>query len=473
MTTGAEHARQLETFGNPFERMAAQSQEAKTPSRRHARLAAEIDGGEWRKLTSYDVRKLLDTGDDFFTAQSLLDSENLVDGKRLAALGLGTESTLPETELTGDALNLRCTILESSVVPVEVAPGETPDTPSVIPPAEEEPVTLPGGGIDTDSSVPEEPAVEPEAPEEPEPEAVFYTITWVTGEDENGGLVEETAQVEEGTLPTYTDRDGRPAEPEREGYIFTGWDPEVTEAAGDATYTAIWTPEEEPKTDDLSGEANVSQVEAPGSKDANVEEESENANPEENSEDAGAEENFRDAGLEENPENAGPQEGTGFVLSLNGGDDVQAERVCLWGRFEKEAEEDTSNSSNEGSIEVLIDREPLPEGETLYLTPDVAASMTINITFPTGSGNKKLIVELLQMLPEMKKWADNPEDAWYYEAVQEATNEHDYNRDEVNVETWTVLKEGTDWAALELGWAANNGAPASKTAAESETPDGV
>ena len=77
------------------------------------------------------------------------------------------------------------------------------------------------------------------------------------------------------------------------------------------------------------------------------------------------------------------------------------------------------------------------------------------------------------MLPEMKKWADNPEDAWYYEAVQEAANEHDYTRDEMNVETWTVLKEGTDWAALELGWAANNGAPASKTAAESETPDGV
>ena len=67
------------------------------------------------------------------------------------------------------------------------------------------------------------------------------------------------------------------------------------------------------------------------------------------------------------------------------------------------------------------------------------------------------------MLPETKKWADNPEDTWYYEAVQEAANEHDYTRDEMNVETWTVLKEGTDWAALELGWAANNGAPASKT----------
>ena len=32
------------------------------------------------------------------------------------------------------------------------------------------------------------------------------------------------------------------------------------------------------------------------------------------------------------------------------------------------------------------------------------------------------------MLSEMKRWTDNPEDAWYYEAVQEATNEHAYER---------------------------------------------
>ena len=51
------------------------------------------------------------------------------------------------------------------------------------------------------------------------------------------------------------------------------------------------------------------------------------------------------------------------------------------------------------------------------------------------------------MLPEMKKWTDNPEDAWYYEAVQEATNEHEYER---------------DWKALEAEWANNGGASAPK-----------
>lgn len=78
------------------------------------------------------------------------------------------------------------------------------------------------------------------------------------------------------------------------------------------------------------------------------------------------------------------------------------------------------------------------------------------------------------MIPTMKTWIDNPKGTDYYEAVQEATNEHDYTRDETSVETWTALKEGTDWAALELGWAANNGASA--PAAEVETqglPDGI
>ena len=78
------------------------------------------------------------------------------------------------------------------------------------------------------------------------------------------------------------------------------------------------------------------------------------------------------------------------------------------------------------------------------------------------------------MLPEMKKWADNPEDAWYYEAVQEATNEHDYTRDETAVESWTLVKEHRDWAALELGWAANGGASAPQGETETQgLPDGI
>ena len=61
------------------------------------------------------------------------------------------------------------------------------------------------------------------------------------------------------------------------------------------------------------------------------------------------------------------------------------------------------------------------------------------------------------MLDTMKKWIDNPEDAWYYEAVQEATNEHAYERDEMGVvETWTEILAARDWAALEKGWADAN-----------------
>ncbi len=80
------------------------------------------------------------------------------------------------------------------------------------------------------------------------------------------------------------------------------------------------------------------------------------------------------------------------------------------------------------------------------------------------------------MLPSMKTWTDNPEGTWYYEAVQEATNEHDYTRDEMSIETWTLVKQHRDWAAIELGWAANNGASAPQTKPETETqslPDGI
>ncbi|MBD5169964.1 MAG: hypothetical protein HDT20_07615, partial [Oscillibacter sp.] len=81
------------------------------------------------------------------------------------------------------------------------------------------------------------------------------------------------------------------------------------------------------------------------------------------------------------------------------------------------------------------------------------------------------------MLPTMKLWTDNPESAWYYEAVQEATNEHDYERDEMSVETWTELLTVRDWQALETEWANNGGITVSKTdSAErwsSQVPDGI
>ena len=57
------------------------------------------------------------------------------------------------------------------------------------------------------------------------------------------------------------------------------------------------------------------------------------------------------------------------------------------------------------------------------------------------------------MLDTMIEWPDNPESAWYYEAIQEATNSHDYDLFEgAEYETWTALQPNRDWAALEADW---------------------
>ena len=66
-----------------------------------------------------------------------------------------------------------------------------------------------------------------------------------------------------------------------------------------------------------------------------------------------------------------------------------------------------------------------------------------------------LVNRVLGRLPEtaddlldgMITWPDNPPDAWYYLAVQEATNSHDYDRKADTVhETWTGLQPAGNWA---------------------------
>ena len=47
-------------------------------------------------------------------------------------------------------------------------------------------------------------------------------------------------------------------------------------------------------------------------------------------------------------------------------------------------------------------------------------------------------------------WPDNNKDAWYYYAVEEATNSHDYVRQSDGVyETWTAMRPNKDWSELE------------------------
>ncbi len=51
---------------------------------------------------------------------------------------------------------------------------------------------------------------------------------------------------------------------------------------------------------------------------------------------------------------------------------------------------------------------------------------------------------------DMNKWADNTEDKWYYEAVQEATNSHDYDRKDIGYyETHTAISDPYDWESHE------------------------
>lgn len=69
-----------------------------------------------------------------------------------------------------------------------------------------------------------------------------------------------------------------------------------------------------------------------------------------------------------------------------------------------------------------------------------------------------MINRVLQRLPEdesdllsnMQTWPDNLSSAWYYLAVQEATNSHDFDRKDDGVhEKWTALTENPDWTEFQ------------------------
>ena len=54
------------------------------------------------------------------------------------------------------------------------------------------------------------------------------------------------------------------------------------------------------------------------------------------------------------------------------------------------------------------------------------------------------------LLPDMNVWPDNQPGAWYYLAVQEATNSHDFDRKEDGLhEHWTQMTEDPDWKQYE------------------------
>ena len=89
-----------------------------------------------------------------------------------------------------------------------------------------------------------------------------------------------------------------------------------------------------------------------------------------------------------------------------------------------------------------------PDGTFL---PDKAITRAEAVTLVNNVLQRKPDAD--HLLDSMIKWPDNPESAWYYEAIQEATNSHDYDLFEgAEYEIWTSLLENRDWAALEKDW---------------------
>ena len=89
-----------------------------------------------------------------------------------------------------------------------------------------------------------------------------------------------------------------------------------------------------------------------------------------------------------------------------------------------------------------------PDGTFL---PDQAITRAEAVTLVNNVLQRKPDAD--HMFDSMIKWPDNPEGTWYYEAIQEATNSHDYDLfEDAEYETWTALQENRDWAALEKDW---------------------
>lgn len=138
---------------------------------------------------------------------------------------------------------------------------------------------------------------------------------------------------------------------------------------------------------------------------------------------------------------------------------VMAAQFCtITGRIPATSFKDVSAEHWAADEIALIEYAGWIEGYEGYFRPDdtltrAEAVTIVNRMLHRGAENNN-------MLDGMITWVDNnnPE-AWYYSAVQEATNSHDYVRTNVLLsgeqfrgDRWTELLEATDWAAMEKAW---------------------
>ena len=332
-----------------------------------------------------------------------------------------------------------------------------------------------------------------------------YTVTWV---DYDGTVLEKDEGVPYGDTPSYDS--ATPSRPSDLYYVytFTGWTPEVEPVTGDAVYTATYTatyvppyippvnPPVDPGTD--IDDENVPLADLPGLNTVDhyayiVGYEDGTVRPNGNITRAevatiffrlftdeyratfwATTNSFSDVTVGAWFNNAVSTTANAGIV--NGYPDgsfkpnnkiTRAEFAAIAARFLSEeyvgpdlftdisghwAAEYINRAANAGWINGYPDGSFHPDA---YITRAEAMTLVNNMLGRAPHRD--------HMLEDMVKWPDNPETAWYYEAVQEATNGHDYDwvvEEDVKLyEIWLALQENRDWAALETEWANAYSAP--------------
>ncbi|MGI6181143.1 MAG: S-layer homology domain-containing protein [Agathobaculum sp.] len=103
------------------------------------------------------------------------------------------------------------------------------------------------------------------------------------------------------------------------------------------------------------------------------------------------------------------------------------------------AEDEIERAASLGWIKGYTDGTFRPEN---YITRAEAMTMINRVL-------NRLPEDVDDLLDGMNVWPDNQPDTWYYLAVQEATNSHDFTRKGDVHEHWTKLTENPDWRRYE------------------------
>ena len=322
----------------------------------------------------------------------------------------------------------------------------------------------------------------PPTPVNPNPPVSRYTVRYTDGvEDEEvfadrvfSGLAAGTATPDFGL------------EPEREGYTFLGWEPEVApRVTGNAIYVAQW------EEDEIIDEGDVPLVVAPGLDVVNhygyiIGYGDGTVRPQNNITRAEIVTIFYRM-MEDSYRETFWTQSNGFN-DVNSGDWYNnAASVCanaeLINGYADGSFQGKKNITRAEFAAIAARFNPAVDTEMVEDYPDTVGHwaqdairtvtaagwfMGDNCGFRpndliTRAEAMTAVNRMLGRVPskenlheDMQTFPDNSDpDAWYYAAVQEATNSHEYEReqrDDESVETWTEMKEKRNWAALEKEW---------------------